>query len=345
MDQGKFAVLQVVRLQVGEQRLHRGEDAIVVCGGGEHDVAAPERLGEDDGGMRGGGVIHRDIPNAQIRQPGGQDIGGILRMAVDGAVGDHDSRLLRAIAAPAVVFFHKFGDIRTPNRAVQRADHGELQPRGLLEQRLHLRAVLADDVGVIAARIVHPVAVKVDLVRIQVAVHRAKGTERIGRVEDLLRGVIGDHDLRPVHHRCHDKGECVPAGGEYVALLDRDGVGVERKVIKLPDHGHGLGVPDDLERRIAEQQLTDNGAVVGLHVVDDQIVERPPAEHMGDILQEQIRHGAVNGVEQNRLLIHHQIGVVGHAARDRVHILKKGQPAIRSADPIEVLLNLLDTIH
>jgi hypothetical protein len=40
----------------------------------------------------------------------------------------------------------------------------------------------------------------------------------------------------------------------------------------------GLGVADDLHLGPAQQDLLDGGGVVGLHMVDDEIVQRPAGQ-------------------------------------------------------------------
>ena len=57
------------------------------------------------------------------------------------------------------------------------ADAVDLDRGGLLEQGLHLRAVFADDVAVIAAGLVHIIAEEVDLIGEQRAVDRAERAE------------------------------------------------------------------------------------------------------------------------------------------------------------------------
>ena len=80
--------------------LHTAEDAAVIRCGSEYEVAAAEGLGDDDGWMRGGDVVHDDVLHTAVCQPAGQNIRCIFRVAVDGTVCDHDGFLFRLIAAP-----------------------------------------------------------------------------------------------------------------------------------------------------------------------------------------------------------------------------------------------------
>ena len=107
-----------------------------------------------------------------------------------------------------------------PDEAVQGADAVDLDRGGLLEQGLHLRAVFADDVAVIAAGLVHIVAEEVDLIGEQCAVDRAERAEGVGREQRARRQVIADHNLRPVDHRALRNVSGVVAGLEVSPSLD-----------------------------------------------------------------------------------------------------------------------------
>ena len=63
---------------------------------------------------------------------------------------------LRRVGRPQVVQADVLAEVFREDGAVQRADNGDVQPGGLFEQRLHLRAVLADDADVVAAGLAGP---------------------------------------------------------------------------------------------------------------------------------------------------------------------------------------------
>ena len=71
---------------------------------------------------------------------------------------------------------------------------------GLFQQQLDVGAVLAHDVGEIAAGLVEPVPVKVHLVGKELAVQGDEGAEGVGGEEHPVGGVEGDHGLGPVDH-------------------------------------------------------------------------------------------------------------------------------------------------
>ena len=85
--------------------------------------------------------------------------------------------------------------------------------------------------------------------------------------------------------------------------------------IEPAHHAESLLVADDLHVGI---ELLDEGnaaAVVGLHVVDDQIVDRFLAYHLLNVLQ--IRHEEVhlNRIDEAHFVVVDEIGVVGNSVR------------------------------
>ena len=248
-------------------------------------------------------------------------------MPVDGGIGHHHGVLLGGIGAPLLVLVDEPVDVLAPYGAVQRANHRDLQLGGFLQQRLYLGAVLADDVGVVAAGVIQAFRLEVDLVGEDIAVKRAEGAEGIGREKNPVRGVVADHGLGPMHHGRHHKGKGVLPGAQGIHLLDNGDAIVDVEGEVVLDHRLCLGVGVDLHIGIAQHQLAHCGAVFRLHVVDHQIIQR------------------FAGVEQHGLLVQHQIGIVGNAVRDGVDVLKQRQATVAAAHPVHILCDLLYAMH
>ena len=344
LDQRHLAVRNVVRDEIGNQRFHRDEDARVIRCGGKDEVAPAEGRRDDLRRRRHRNVEHHGLDPA-VTQAAGEDLGRHRRVAVHRSVRDHDAVLLRLIAAPEQVLSDEIADVAPPDEAVQRADHLDVEPGRLRQQRLHLRAVLADDIRVVAARLVKVIALKIDLVGENRAVQRAEAAERVCGKQDLVGQVVRHHDLRPVHHRRHDEGQLVAAGFQHVALRDDMGVRLDVEREELLDHRDDLRVTDNLHLRVARDELLQRGGMVGLHMVHDDVIERAAAERMLDVLEEHAAHGLVDRIEQDGLFIQQKIGVVGNALRDAVDALKHREPAVVCADPDQVLPNFFSTIH
>ena len=327
-----------------QEVLHGHEHAVIVGRRGKDQAAAAEGVGEDVAGRNDGGIVHANL-HAALGQLDGEDVGRVLGVAVNRGVGDQDALFLRGVARPELVLLDELAEVLPPDEAVQRADAGDIERGGLFQRRLDLRAVLADDVGIIAARLVQVLGEEIGLIGEEAAVERAEGAEGVGREEDLVGAVIAHHDLGPVDHRRHDEAELVAAGLQAVPFLDQNDALRQIEGEKLRQHSLDLRIADDLRLGIARDQQLQRGGVVGFHVVDDQIIERPPAQRIGDVLQENAVNSLVHRVKEHGLLVQQQIGVVGHALGHAVHALKAGKPAVIGADPDQILANFSCAVH
>ena len=121
-----------------------------------------------------------------------------------------------------LVLVENVGDVLAlaPDRAVERANVLDVQAGCLVQQILHLGAVLAHDVRQIAAGVVDPLAPEVELVGEQLAVQGAERAEGVRGEQHAVGGVKRDHGLRPVDHRRVDEGDGVLAEAAGVALRD-----------------------------------------------------------------------------------------------------------------------------
>ena len=119
-----------------------------------------------------------------------------------------------------------------------------------------------------------------------------------------------------VHHRDQvERKHLAAAQVERVALLDLDRASGD--AVEPADHLERLGVADDFEVGVEAAQRRDRRRMVGLHVVDDQIVDLPVADRFADIGFETAAESLLDGVDQRDLFAHDQIGVVRHADRKR----------------------------
>ena len=73
---------------------------------------------------------------------------------------------------------------------MQRADIVDLQSAGFLQDILDLRAVLADDVGVISSGFIQPVAHEINFISEDVSVKSTEDAKGIGTEQYLFLGVI-----------------------------------------------------------------------------------------------------------------------------------------------------------
>ena len=216
---------------------------------------------------------------------------------------------------------------------------------GLFQQQLDVGAVLAHDVGEVAAGLVDPVPVKVDLIGKQLAVQGDEGAEGVRREQGAVGGVKGDHGLRPVDHGGADEGDLVAAEGEGVPLLHLDAAVAFQMEAELPHQHEGLFGGDDLHLGVPQQDLLNGGAVIRLHVVDDQVIQGPVPQQVLDVFQQLAAGGPVHRVKQDGFLVQQQIGVVADALGDGVDILEQGQAVVVGAHPVEIVGDHSHTMH
>ena len=214
-----------------------------------------------------------------------------------------------------------------------------------LQNRLDLRTIFADDVGVVAARFIDVFDKEIRLIVEQTAIQRAKGAKGVRTEEGLVSQVIGHHDFGPVHHGCHHKGQLMAADRDHVTFLDQ--IDFVRKVSEkeLSQHRLDLRVAENAGFRIAQQQAFDGCSVVRLHVGDEQVIQLPSAESVGHIFEENFIHSFVNRIKQDCFFIQKEIGVVADAFGNSVNSFEAEEAAIVGADPDQVVMDFSCAMH
>ena len=241
-------------------------------------------------------------------------------MAVDGGTGDQNLlRLLRLVAGPHIVVVQVLAKVAGEDGAVERADGLDVQRGSLFQQSLHLRAVLAHDVQVVAAGLAGPVGLLVELR------HSAEAAKAIGGEEDFLAGLIADHDLRPVDHGCEHESQGVAAQIQALAVLYGHTAvfGNRLRAEELIHIQERLGVAHHFHLRVKGRQLCNVGTVVRLHVGDNKILRLAAVQCLGDVFQPLVGSTVIHGVEDGGLLIQNDIRVIADASGDRVLALEQ----------------------
>ncbi len=85
--------------------------------------------------------------------------------------------------------------------------------------------------------------------------------------------------------------------------------------------------------------------MVGLHMVDDDIVQLVALQHMLDIFKEQIVDRTIHSIQQNSLLVQQNIRIIRNTPGDRIHVFEKGKATIVATHPIQIRMNFSCTIH
>ena len=202
---------------------------------------------------------------------------------------------------------------------MQRADGFDIQRSSLFEQSLHLGAILAHDVQVIAAGFAGPIRFFVKLC------HSAKTAKAIGGEEHLLAALVADHDLRPMHHRCKDEGQRVAAQAEALAILYHHaalrGNGICAK--ELLHILEGLGVAHHLHLRVERSQLCHICTMVRLHVRNHQIGGLALPQCLGQIGQPRLGSAGIHRIQDGGLFVQDHIGIIADTGGYRILALEQ----------------------
>ena len=322
-DEGHGSLLEVPLRQVIDELTHEGEDLCIVCGGRQDQLVVAERVLHCLRPVLSGQVsdLHvRHTPGFQLCR---QHFRGSLCVSVDGGVGDEDAVGLRQIAGPDVIQVDVVSQILLQHRSVQRQDLLDLQGRGLLQNRLHLCAVFADDAEVISSRLAGPVFVHVQ---------RAELAESVRGEQDLLRGLVGHHDLRPVNHGREHKVQLMLAQIQHVAVSHFDGLADLDVREVLSDHLESLAVADHGGLGIFLHEGLDRRGVVRFHVLHHQVIRAHAPQRQLDVLQPLIGLSLIDGIHDRDLIIDDRIRVVGHAVRNDVLTLEQVDVVIVGTD-------------
>ena len=166
-------------LQFQQQILHRGENFHVVGRGGKYQPVKPEAIAQDVRKVPGGEIIDQDVLFAPIRQLGCQQLSGFFRVAVDGAISNHDPFFFRGVRRPFAVLIDVIMHILPQDGPVERQNHLNVEFCNFFQQCQHLAPILADNIGVITPDLGHQVEIHIILVCIQIAVDRAKSAKSV----------------------------------------------------------------------------------------------------------------------------------------------------------------------
>ena len=137
----------------------------------------------------------------------------------------------------------------------------------------------------------------------------------------------------------------VIAKGEGVPLFHLDELVAFNVESKLAHEHKRLGSGNDLHLGPADQDFLDGRAVVGLHVVDEQVVQGPVAQQVVQILQQLAADGPVHGVEQDGGLVQQQIGIIAHTPGDGMDVFKQMGTVVVGPHPVQIISDTAHAVH
>ena len=104
-------------------------------------------------------------------------------------------------------------------------------------------------------------------------------------------------------------------------------------------HGKCLGRGDHHGVGIGIHKLYDAAGVIRLHVLHHQIIRRPAAQYMGQVVQPFIGKAGIHRVHHGDLLIQNDIGVIRHTVGNNVFTLEKINPVVIDTDIFHIIGN------
>ena len=138
-----------------------------------------------------------------------------------------------------------------------------------------------------------------------------------------------------------DKGQAVAAQVEHVALFD-DHLALGVIGAKVVDHhAEGAHAGHDLSLGIALHKGSDASGVIGLHMVNDQIIRRATVEHGLDVAEPLVNKTTVDRIGDSNLLAQDNVAVVCHAVLGHVVLaLEQVNVVIVDANVADILGDL-----
>ena len=201
---------------------------------------------------------------------------------------------------------------------------------GLFQQGLHLCAKLAHDAEVVAPRLTGPA---LGILHIQCA----ELAQSVGVEQHLVRAVIGDDDLRPVHHGGGQEGQGVAAQRQRITLAHHQTVVGVVAAVELLHHAESRLRGHHCDGGIGVHKGRNVGGMIWLHMLHHQIVRRAACQRRRQVGQPLLAEVGVHRVHDGDLLVQNDVGVVGHAQRHVVLPLKQRHLMVVDADIADIV--------
>ena len=149
-----------------------------------------------------------------------------------------------------------------------------------------------------------------------------------------------------MHHGSQDEAEVVVTGRERIVLLDLHDLTLQVELSEeLLNHRVGLCAAHNRSLRVTEQHFGKRSAVIRLHVIHYDVVERTAVQHSLDVFEEYPADCVIYGIEQDGLLVHNQVRIVGNAERNRVAVLKLSESTVAGSEIPERIAHLNCLMH
>ena len=312
-------MLHFARFDLIQNRFDFREQTVTVSRATDNQAFILENIFQDIRCRALAHIVHDDILHPVCGQRSGNRFCHLFGIAIHAAVHDRHT-FFTFITAHTVINIDRFCCIFTPHRTVSRTDRPDIQSRQLLQSTLYRISIFTDNIGIITEHFL-PIMFHIHFRVDHTAIQRSVSTEGIGREQDFVSRIVSDHHFRPVHHRSHIERQLVTTHTQGVSFLHF--IQSRRNTVIPIQHAESLLVSDNLDIRILLAQQTDTARMIRLHMVHDQKIQRTPVESIRYFFQENIGITHIHRIDQDRFLVHDQIGIIRYTIRQRPHILKK----------------------
>ena len=85
--------------------------------------------------------------------------------------------------------------------------------------------------------------------------------------------------------------------------------------------------------------------MVGLHMVDDEVVDRTSLEDLVELMEEDIRVADIDCIDEGRLFVNDEVGIVRHARGNFPEVLEAFLHAVIDADVVDGVRDLWYLVH
>ena len=315
--------------EVAEERGNRRQHLVVDGRRADGEVFAREDVGHDVGQ----GVFLDVVEcrgHAFFLKSFGNRAGHLFRR-MPHRVKDDDGALFEDARRPFLVEVVDFLDVGTPDDAVARRNHLDVEVLEVLEGFLGLTAVEHEDVGIVFLGFVVEHA---EVVLVVEAVARSEVlTKGVVREQDFFLRAVRDHAVRPVEHRRRHELQRAFANRQRVAGLDA--FVRQLAVARLEAFEAVRDARDDFGIRAVGHHERQGAGVVRLDVVRDDVVNLRRVDDGRDAFEEFFLERLLDRINQGDFIIENQISVVARATA-RLIAMEAAHGPVNGTNPVNV---------
>ena len=121
--------------------------------------------------------------------------------------------------------------------------------------------------------------------------------------------------------------------------------GVFRQTVKAFEHTQRLPAGHQGDLRVIPPDQSDGTRMVRLHVVDDQVVDRPIAEDGAYLFEVGVEVAGFDGIYQGGFLVGDQVGVVRDPFRQGPHAFEQSSGAVVHSYVVDVSFERMGGVH